>query len=224
LGAENPFETRYREYDAWFDANQNAFASELAAVRAALPAAASRAYRWVEIGVGSGRFASNLGIPIGVEPAEGIATLAEARGIEVVKGVAEDLPLDDGSIGAAFLITSLCFIDEMERAFAEVARVLIPGGSAIEAFIPADSPFGRLYETAGKDDPFFRRAKLRPRRGVLAALAEAGLHVERAVHTLTSEPARANDRVESPSDGWRGGSFVVVRAVKPGSVRSWRKR
>lgn len=214
MAAENPFETRFREYDAWFEANKNVFASEVAAVRAVLPDEVPNRSHWVEIGVGSGRFAAELGIPVGVEPADGIAALAEERGIRVLKGVAEDLPLDDGSVGTAFLITSLCFIDDMAGAFAEVARVLVPGGKAIVAFIPADSPFGRLYETAGEGDPFFRRAKLRPRRDVIAALSNAGLRVDRAVHTLTAEPARANEDVEPPGDGWRAGSFVVLRAVK----------
>jgi len=220
MHAENPFETRYREYDAWFDANENLFASELLAVRAlappppTLPRPNGSPPRWVEIGVGSGRFASALGIPLGVEPADGIATLARARGVDVIQGVAEALPLEDASVEVGFLITSLCFIDDEARAFAELARVLTPGGIAIVAFIPADSPFGRLYTNPGEDDPFFRRAQLRSRVEIVAALASAGFRLDRAVHTLTGDPQHANDRVEEPSDGWDAGSFVVLRAIK----------
>jgi len=209
----NPFETRYREYDAWFDAHENLFASELLAVRSVAPPRPPSP-RWVEIGVGSGRFASALGIPLGVEPADGIAELARARGITVLKGVAEALPLEDGSVDAAYLITSLCFIDDSERAFAELARVLTPRGTAIVAFVPSDSPFGRLYTDAGQSDPFFRRATLRPRGAVVDALVEAGLPVDRAVHTLTGDPATANQRIEPPEAGWATGSFVVLRSVR----------
>jgi len=212
---ENPFDTRYREYDAWFDANENLFASELLAVRAlAPPPPTSQRPRWVEIGVGSGRFASALGIPLGVEPADGIATLARARGIDVIQGVAEALPLDDASVEVGFLITSLCFIDDKAGAFAELARVLAPRGVAIVAFIPGDSPFGRLYANPGEDDPFFRRAHLRSRAEIVTALADAGFRLDRAVHTLTGDPQHANDRVEEPSVGWSEGSFVVLRAIK----------
>lgn len=208
---ENPFETRYHEYDAWFDANANVFASELLAIQEVLPEPG----RWVEIGVGSGRFASSLGVEIGVEPAEGIASLARARGINVLKGVAEDLPLADRSVDAVFLITTLCFLDDMERTCAEVTRVLVHGGAAIVGFIPSDSPFGRAYSEAAGQDPFFRLATLRSRAAVIAALSGAGLRLERAVCTLAADPAVANDQIETPTEGWDRGSFVVLRAVKP---------
>ena len=210
----NPFETRYREYDAWFDSNRNVFESELLAVRAVAPDRRSTSARWVEIGVGSGRFAAALGVPLGVEPAEGVASLARDRGIDVRKGIAEALPFEDASMDAGFLITSLCFIENMHRAFAELARVLVPKGAAVVAFIPLDSPFGRLYASAGQDDPFFRRARLRPRAAVIDGLREAGLSLDRAVHTLTGSPASANERIEPPRNGWEGGSFVAVRAGK----------
>ena len=187
------------------------FASELLAIREILPEPG----RWVEIGVGSGRFASALGIDTGVEPAEGIAGLARSRGIEVLKGVAEDLPLPDRSVDAVFLITTLCFLVDMARAFTEVTRVLVPGGAAIVGFIPSDSPFGRTYSEAAADEPFFRHATLRRRIAVVAALSDAGLRLERAAYTLMADPAGANDRVETPTEGWGRGSFVALCAIKP---------
>jgi len=206
----NPFDTQYDVYDAWFDRNAAVYESELLAVRALLPPAGE----WVEIGVGSGRFASKLGIPVGVEPADGIATLARARGVRVLKGAAESLPLDDASVDAAFLITTLCFIDDMGRAFGEVARTLRPGGCAIVAFLPRDSRFGVLYCEQASDDPFFSRATLHTKEQVFDAIVAAGLRIERTVQTLTGDPASANDAVESPSEGHGNGSFIVVRAVK----------
>jgi len=207
----NPFETRFREYDAWFDRNANVFQSELHAIRALLPEPG----HWVEIGVGSGRFALALGIDLGVEPAEGIATLARARGVRVVKGFAQDLPLEDEHFDAAFMITTLCFVRDIDRAFEELHRVLVPGGCALVAFIPSDSPFGALYQSAGTSDPFFRSSVLRPRTTILEALKRAGFVIDRAVHTLTTGVASANDRPEEPREGWKGGSFVVVRVVRP---------
>lgn len=187
------------------------FASELLAIREILPEPG----RWVEIGVGSGRFASALGIDTGVEPAEGIAGLARARGIQVLNGVAEDLPLADRSVDAVFLIATLCFLNDMARAFAEVTRVLVLGGAAIVGFIPSDSPFGRTYSETPADDPFFRHATLQRRTAVVAAISDAGLRLERAACTLMADPAVANDRVETPTDGWDRGSFVVLCAIKP---------
>ncbi len=210
MHATNPFETHYAEYDAWFDRNANVYESELLAVREVLPPPGD----WIEIGVGSGRFASRLGVPTGIEPAEGIATLARERGVGVIKGKAECLPLQDGSVDAAFLITTLCFVDDVDRTFNEVARVLRPGGCAIVAFIPKDSRFGELYRSDTSEDRFFRRATLHTRGRVFEAIEAAGLEIERTVQTLTGPPEGANDRIEPPTEGHTRGSFVVVRAFK----------
>lgn len=206
----NPFETHYAEYDAWFDRNPNVYESELLAVREVLPPLGD----WVEIGVGSGRFASRLSIPTGIEPAHGIATLARERGVHVIKGTAECLPLENDSADAAFLITTLCFVKDLHRAFEEVARVLRAGGHAIVAFIPKDSRFGELYSADASEDRFFRLATLHTKRRVFDAMDAAGLEIERTVHTLTGSPERANDRIEPPTEGHERGSFVVVRALK----------
>jgi SAM-dependent methyltransferase len=211
----NPFETHYAEYDAWFDRNANVYESELAAVRELLPPPGD----WVEIGVGSGRFASRLGIPIGIEPAVGIAALARERGVSVIRGKAECLPIQNESVDAAFLITTSCFVDDIDRTFNEIARVLRDDGSAIVAFIPKDSPFGELYGSARQEDRFFRHATLHTKRRIFDAIEAAGLTVERTVQTLSGTPNRANDRIEPPSEGHDRGSFVVVRAIKRTSRR-----
>lgn len=208
---DNPFDTHYREYDAWFDEHPSIYRSEIGAIEAVLPERGE----WVEIGVGSGRFASRLGIPVGVEPADGIATLARARGILVLKGRAEALPIADRSCDAAFLITTLCFVDDVDRTFAETARVLRPGGAVVVAFIPAGSQFGRLYCRIAETDRFYRSARFYPTSTVFAALEQAGFRIERSVQTLTGDPARADDAVEAPSEGSDRGSFVVVRASTP---------
>lgn len=206
----NPFEMHYMEYDAWFDRNVNAYESELLAIREVLPPLGD----WVEIGAGSGRFASRLGIATGVEPADGIATLARARGVNVLKGKAECLPLRKATIDAAFLITTLCFVDDVNRTFREVSRVLRAGGHVVVAFIPKDSRFGELYCDNASEDHFFRHATLRTKQRVFDAIEAAGLEIERIVQTLTGTPERANDRIEPPAEGHERGSFIVVRAFK----------
>jgi SAM-dependent methyltransferase len=203
------FEAHADEYDAWFDRYPNVYESELLAVRAVLP---PRSGRWVEIGVGSGRFASRLGIGLGIEPSQAMAHLARARGITVLSGRAEELPLGDASMGAAFLITTVCFLGDLRAPFAEIQRVLQPGGSVVVAFIPLGSPFGRLYRADESRDPFFTQAQLRSPDEIKAALAEAGFHADRTMQTLTGDPAEADRQVEVPSVGSDRGSFVVMRA------------
>jgi ubiquinone/menaquinone biosynthesis C-methylase UbiE len=168
----------------------------------------------VEVGVGSGRFASRLGIEWGVEPAPGIAELARGRGVHVLPGTAESLPLQDASVAALFLITTLCFVRDMDRTFQEVHRVLVPGGHVVVAFIPRESGFGRRYAQGAARDRFFERATLRSHGEVVAALDRAGLRLQRTVQTLTGGPTLRG--VELPSDGADSGSFVVLLAAKPG--------
>ena len=208
-----PFDTHAHEYDAWFDLHANLFASELNAVRAVLPKFGD----WAEIGVGSGRFACELGIPFGVEPAQGIAHLAETRGIRVLEGFAQDLPLAALSLDAVFYITSLCFMPDLTPVFAEAARVLRPGGCVIAAFLPKDSAVGRIYDSNIEKDPFYERATLHTRLEIRTAIESAGFRLAASVHTLTSDPSTFNERIEPPSEGLEFGSFVALRAVKPGS-------
>jgi SAM-dependent methyltransferase len=205
---DNPFDVRAEEYDAWFDRFPNLYESELLAVRAILP---PHKGRWAEIGVGSGRFASRLGIDVGVDPSEAMARLARARGVEVLAGCAEEIPLGEASVQAAFLITTVCFLSDLRRAFAEVRRVLERDGDVVVAFIPRDSRFGRLYRENADGDAFFSHAQLRSTDEVIEALAETGFRVDRILQTLTGDPATADTRVEVPSSGCDRGSFVVVR-------------
>ena len=56
------FEENVAEYDAWFENNRETFSAELEAIKGFVPSVG----KGVEIGVGTGRFASSLGITIGV--------------------------------------------------------------------------------------------------------------------------------------------------------------
>jgi len=108
MARTEPFDAHSQEYEQWFDRNHLAYQSELEAVRAQLPETGEG----FEIGVGSGLFAAPLGIRHGVEPSEAMRELARQRGIEVVPGVAENLPYNDGSFDYALMVTTICFVDD----------------------------------------------------------------------------------------------------------------
>lgn len=61
----------------------------------------------VEIGVGSGRFAVPLDIRVGIDPSPRMLAIAAARGIEVVEGVAEDLPFSRASFDYALVVVPM---------------------------------------------------------------------------------------------------------------------
>jgi SAM-dependent methyltransferase len=64
---------------------------------------------------------------IGVEPYEELVAQTRARGCEAVVAPAERLPVETGRADGVIFAGVLPFTDE-DRAFAEIARVLRPGG------------------------------------------------------------------------------------------------
>ncbi len=80
-----PFELFYDKYEKWFKKNRHIYLSELEAVRHFIP----KNSNCIEIGAGSGRFASPLQINIGIDPSQKMRELARERGVKTIGGVAE---------------------------------------------------------------------------------------------------------------------------------------
>jgi SAM-dependent methyltransferase len=70
---------------------------------------------------------------------------ADLTNVETHVASAYELPLDDGSIDRAFLVTVLPEIPDRQRALVELRRVLKPGGvlSITEEFLDSDYPLAR---------------------------------------------------------------------------------
>jgi SAM-dependent methyltransferase len=204
-----PFDQHAAAYDDWFERNELAYQSELEAVRTLLP----KYTRAVEVGVGTGRFAAPLGIGLGIEPSAAMARLASSRGVRVLDGVAEHLPLEDASFDLVLMVTVLCFVDDVPRALQEVARVLIPGGRLVVGFIDRGSEFGSSYERRKSGSPFYSVAEFRSSGELLAALQFAGFGDLAVVQTIF-EPPEMLRTVSCVEPGSGRGLFAVVRATK----------
>ena len=207
---DNPFETSASIYDQWYDDFPRTFQCEILALRALLPPPGE----WVEIGVGTGRFAVELGIRLGVEPAEGMAALARHRGIDVIRGRAEALPLATASMDAVFFITTLCFVQDVHMAMVEAFRVLRPSGYCIVGFLPLDSPWGQVTQAQAADDRFFKHARLRTKNEVFDALEAAGFVIQQTSQTLIGSLEDLETCAPSQEEGHDRGSFIVLRAAK----------
>lgn len=125
--------------------------------------------RVLELGPGPGTFTVDaaqrtgpegrlIAVDIQPEMIERVEERVRAAGLSNVEthvASAHDLPLADGSVDRAFLITVLPEIPEPRRALAELRRVLRPGGllSITEEFYDPDYLFlsetVRLVESAG---------------------------------------------------------------------------
>jgi len=76
---------------------------------------------------------------VGVELSDTMLTVAEKRfGAEcsdgrltLLNGTMGDLPLDDGSLDALITTNTVYFVEDLERAFGEITRVLSPTGRAV---------------------------------------------------------------------------------------------
>ncbi len=97
------FETFSREYEEWFEKHSILYDAEIEAIRKLLPPFKNG----IEIGVGSGRFAVPFDITTGVEPSAKMAEIAGSKGVEVIKGVAEDLPIGNETFDFVLMVTKI---------------------------------------------------------------------------------------------------------------------
>lgn len=74
-----------------------------------------------------------------------MAELARQRGIKVLEGVAEDLPLAEASFDFAVMVTVVCFLSDVVQAFREAFRILKPKGTLVVGFIDRESELGQHY-------------------------------------------------------------------------------
>jgi ubiquinone/menaquinone biosynthesis C-methylase UbiE len=204
-----PFEKYASQYEEWFEKNKFAYESELRAIKEQLP----ESKNGIEIGVGSGRFAGPLGIRLGLDPSKEMRKIAQKKGIEVIDGVAEAIPFGDSEFDFVLMVTTLCFLDDIESALKEIHRVLKSGGSFILGFINANSPMGRLYQQKKNDNVFYRGATFYSVEEVVACLKKAGFKDFDFKQTLFRTLTDIRD-IETVKEGYGEGSFVVVKATK----------
>lgn len=206
------FDRLAHRYDAWFEGDEGRliFQIELEAIRAAAQTAPRP---WLEVGVGSGRFASALGIDVGIDPSEKLLEMAHARGVRTIRGRGERLPFADGSFGTVFLIVTICFVDDPMAVLQECRRVLRSGGKLILGFVPRESPWGKRYSRVAQEGhPFYSHARFYTIDEAERLLGEAGFAVEGATSTLFQPPGHV-ERLEPPRPGRSGtAGFVVFRA------------
>lgn len=132
-------------YDNWYDSTEGRTIFELE-VECLRSICANFRGNWLEVGVGTGRFAARLGVSLGLDLSLPMLAVAGTRGLKVCAGAAERLPFPESSMDGVLMALVLCFLKDPVLALKECARVLRPRGSLLLGFIPASSPWGRWYE------------------------------------------------------------------------------
>ena len=165
---------------------------------------------YIEIGVGTGIFASRLGIKEGVDPSENMARFAIDRGITVKNACADNLPYADGEVEGLLMITVDCFIEDILPSFREAYRVLKNGGSMVVAFIDAATPLGKQYEEFKETSVYYKGAHFRSFDRMKSLLEDAGFEYvcsKQTVFTLDNVP-------QLIQNGHGEGVFAVIKVKK----------
>ena len=92
--------------------------------------------RVLEVGGGPGELAARIGTELGcgvvmVDVSARMVELALERGVEARLGDVQGLPFEDGSFDVAIAAWMLYHVPDLDRALAELARVLRPGGRLV---------------------------------------------------------------------------------------------
>jgi len=209
----SPFDNLSLEYDAWFDKDGSLiFFIEVQAFKIFLP---SLPRPWLEIGVGSGRFAQALGIETGIDPSIKLVQMARRRGIKAFQGRGEQELYDRGTLGTVFLIVTLCFLDSPLDVIKEANRILAPDGKIVLGLVLKESPWGQFYQKK-KDEGhrFYKYATFYSRDEVVGLIEQAGFVTEKIISTLFQKPDEVQ-KVEEPREGYfPDAGFTIIVAGK----------
>jgi SAM-dependent methyltransferase len=217
----SPFDDLALEYDAWFDKEGSLiFFIEVQAFKALLP---SLPRPWLEIGVGSGRFAQALGIGIGVDPSIKLVEMARRRGVTAFLGRGEGELFDEDSFGTVFLIVTLCFLDSPLEVLKEACRILMPGGKLVLGLVLKESPWGRFYQQKkAEGHRFYKYATFYNCDEVVRLIAQAGFITEKIVSTLFQRPGEMH-RTEDSREGYfpDAGFTIIVAGKRVTELERW---
>jgi len=207
-----PFERLANRYDAWFDSEKGRriFQVEANCLRDLLE---ETPRPWLEVGVGTGRFAAALDIDEGVDPSPAVLRYASQRGVRTRLGRAEKLPYESNRFGVMLLIVTICFLEDPAQALGECRKVLRKDGYAIVGLVPKDSPWGKAYARKGVEGhPFYSVAKFYTARQVIALAEQSGFYLNRATSCLFEGSGRDVCAYRQPREGIvKNASFVGLR-------------
>lgn len=202
-----PFDKYSIDYEKWFEEHEYVYKSELKAVGHFIP----KDKKGIEIGIGSCRFAIPFNIKVGVEPSIAMRNYSIKHGLKVYDGIAENLPLKDASYEFALMVTTICFIDDVRKAFLEINRILKSGGSFIIGFIDKTSLIGKKYERLKQNNKFYRFATFYSVDDVVNYLKETNFKNIRIIQTIFGNLSEIKE-VQKFREGYGEGSFAVIKA------------
>jgi len=215
LDVKSVFDTFAERYDEWYDKpfGKSAFRLEKDCIEFLCR---DLVKPFLEVGVGTGRFAVALNVKCGVDISITVLRFAKKRGIDVIRGDGQKLPFADESFGAVFLIVTLCFVNDPLKVLEEAVRVSKRKGAIILGLILKESPWAAFYEKKGDEgNVFYEIARFYSFEEVESMLANVGLQVEEMRSTMFQHPTVNPLDFECSRKGFfREAGFVAIKARK----------
>ena len=113
------YDKNWQEYDEWYDSHQAIYQSQIKVLKKIVPSG-----RGLEIGVGTGRFASPFSVEFGLDPSFNMLKLAKQRNIKVIQGFGENLPFKNESFHFISIVFTIWLVDDPPRFLKETVRTL----------------------------------------------------------------------------------------------------
>jgi ubiquinone/menaquinone biosynthesis C-methylase UbiE len=111
------------------------------------------------------------------------------------------------------MVTTVCFVDDMYRAFEECYRVLKRNGVLIVGFVDRASPLGQVYLAHQNENVFYKDASFYTVDEIMGAMKQTGFRNFDFQQTIFG--ALSGVTPEEPIKvGYGEGGFVAVRARK----------
>ncbi len=147
----------------------------------------------LEVGVGSGRFASILGVSYGVDTSIELLKMAKNRDVRCILAKAESLPFKDELFDSVLVVVSLCFFDDPFLSLKEAYRVLRKKGQLLLGLVLSDSKWADFYkEKAKRGHVLYKYAKFFSHSEVISMLKDAGFELKNIYTTLFEDPQDKN--------------------------------
>ena len=202
------YDKTWKEYDEWYDTHQALYQSQIKALKKIVPSG-----QGLEIGVGTGRFASPLAVRFGLDPSLNMLKLAKQRNIKVVLGFGENLPFKNESFNFVTIVYTIELVDDPLRFLKEAVRTLKKRGALILGMLDRESSWGKFYKQKAAQSKYYNVFRFFSPEEILQIFKKLPLEYKVAFQTQFHPPPDIKD-IEEPKKGFGQGGFVVLKAIK----------